>query len=234
MKKGTSHLLKRAEHFKTILTAEGFLVGIVAGLVVLLYRVLLEYAGRGMNLVLEYARKYPALLGGWFLVLFVLACIVGKLVKFEPMISGSGIPQVEGEMMGKLDQVWWKVLPAKFLGGFLSLFSGLSLGREGPSIQIGAMAGKAVSKALKREKTEERYLLTCGASAGLAAAFHAPLAGVLFSLEEIHKNFSVSVLVSVMTASITADYISGEFWDLLLCFSLISDRKWHPGITGIL
>lgn len=164
-------------------------MGIVAGLVVLLYRVLLEYAGRGMNLVLEYARKYPALLGGWFLALFVLACIVGKLVKFEPMISGSGIPQVEGEMMGKLDQVWWKVLPAKFLGGFLSLFSGLSLGREGPSIQIGAMAGKAVSKALKREKTEERYLLTCGASAGLAAAFHAPLAGVLFSLEEIHKIF---------------------------------------------
>ena len=85
MKKGTSHLLKRAEHFKTILTAEGFLVGIVAGLVVLLYRVLLEYAGRGMNLVLEYARKYPALLGGWFLALFVLACIVGKLVNL-PMI----------------------------------------------------------------------------------------------------------------------------------------------------
>ena len=240
MKKGTSHLLKRAEHFKTILTAEGFLVGIVAGLVVLLYRVLLEYAGRGMNLVLEYARKYPALLGGWFLALFVLACIVGKLVKFEPMISGSGIPQVEGEMMGKLDQVWWKVLPAKFLGGFLSLFSGLSLGREGPSIQIGAMAGKAVSKALKREKTEERYLLTCGASAGLAAAFHAPLAGVLFSLEEIHKNFSVSVLVSVMTASITADYISGEFLGFTSVFQFDIGQEvapryyWHIVILGVL
>lgn len=240
MKKGTSHLLKRAEHFKTILTAEGFLVGIVAGLVVLLYRVLLEYAGREMNLVLEYARKYPALLGGWFLALFVLACIVGKLVKFEPMISGSGIPQVEGEMMGKLDQVWWKVLPAKFLGGFLSLFSGLSLGREGPSIQIGAMAGKAVSKALKREKTEERYLLTCGASAGLAAAFHAPLAGVLFSLEEIHKNFSVSVLVSVMTASITADYISGEFLGFTSVFQFDIGQEvapryyWHIVILGVL
>ncbi|WP_287970861.1 ClC family H(+)/Cl(-) exchange transporter [Blautia sp.] len=232
MKKGTSHLLKRAEHFKTILTAEGFVVGIAAGLVVLLYRVLLEYAGRGMELVLEYARRYPVLAGTWFFVLFAIACIVGKLVKYEPMISGSGIPQVEGEMMGKLDQVWWKVLPAKFLGGFLSLFSGLSLGREGPSIQIGAMVGKAVSKALKREKTEERYLLTCGASAGLAAAFHAPLAGVMFSLEEIHKNFSVSVLVSVMTASITADYISSEFLGFTSVFQFDIGTEIAPQYYG--
>lgn len=232
LKKGTSHLLKRAEHFKTILTAEGFVVGIAAGLVVLLYRVLLEYAGRGMELVLEYARRYPALAGTWLFVLFAIACIVGKLVKYEPMISGSGIPQVEGEMMGKLDQVWWKVLPAKFLGGFLSLFSGLSLGREGPSIQIGAMVGKAVSKTLKREKTEERYLLTCGASAGLAAAFHAPLAGVMFSLEEIHKNFSVSVLVSVMTASITADYISSEFLGFTSVFQFDIGTEIAPQYYG--
>ena len=211
MKRDTSYVIKRAEHFKSILTAEGFLVGIVAGLVVLLYRVLLEYAGRGMNVVLAYVRKYPLAAGGWFVVLFILACVVGRLVKYESFISGSGIPQGEGEMAGKLNQVWWRVLPAKFLGGFLSLFAGLSLGREGPSIQIGAMAGKAVSKVLDRSKTEEKFLLTCGASAGLSDAFHAPLAGVMFSLEEIHKNFSVSVLVSVMTASITADYISSRF-----------------------
>lgn len=240
MKKNTSHLLKRAAHFKAILTGEGFLVGIVAGIVVLLYRVILEYAGKGMEWVLGYARTYPVIAGLWFFVLFALACIVGKLVKYEPMISGSGIPQVEGEMMGKLDQVWWKVLPAKFLGGFLSLFSGLSLGREGPSIQIGAMAGKAVSKALNREKTEEKYLLTCGASAGLAAAFHAPLAGVMFSLEEIHKNFSVSVLISVMTASITADYISSQFMGFESVFQFdigleVEPRYyWHIVILGVL
>lgn len=106
MKKNTSHLLKRAAHFKAILTGEGFLVGIVAGIVVLLYRVVLEYAGKGMEWVLGYARTYPVIAGLWFFVLFAMACIVGKLVKYEPMISGSGIPQVEGEMMGKLDQVW--------------------------------------------------------------------------------------------------------------------------------
>ncbi len=70
---------------------------------------------------------------------------------------------------------------------------------------------KGISRALDRGKTEEKFLLTCGASAGLSAAFHAPLAGVMFSLEEVHKNFSVSVLISVMTASLTADYISANF-----------------------
>ena len=141
---------------------------------------------------------------GWpdgFAVLALLAWIVGKLVAFEPMISGSGIPQLEGEMVGKLSQKWYRVIPAKFLGGFLSIFGGLALGREGPSIQLGAMVGQAVSKGLYRGKTEEKFLLTCGASAGLAAAFHAPLAGVMFSLEEVHKNFSASVLVSAMTSA---------------------------------
>lgn len=211
MKENTSRLIKRAEHFKAILTVEGFVVGIVAGLVVLAYRILLEYAGKGLNQVLALAQKYPFITEVWFVVLILLAGIVGYLVRFEPLISGSGIPQVEGEMAGKINQPWWKVLPAKFAGGFLCLFGGLSLGREGPSIQIGAMSGKAVSQVLGRGRTEERYLITCGASAGLSAAFHAPLAGVMFSLEEIHKNFSVSVLISVMTASITADYISAEF-----------------------
>ena len=193
-----------------------------------------------MNKVLEYARQEPLAAVLWFVALFIIACVVGKLVKYEPMISGSGIPQVEGEMMGKLNQVWQRVLPAKFLGGFLSLFSGLSLGREGPSIQIGAMTGKAISQTLDRGKTEEKYLITCGASAGLAAAFHAPLAGVMFSLEEIHKNFSVSVLISVMTASITADYISSQFMGFQPVFQFDVGMEmppqyyWHIVILGIL
>ena len=61
------------------------------------------------------------------------------------MISGSGIPQVEGEVTGKLKQNWKRVLPAKFFGGFLCMLGGLSLGREGPSIQLGAMAGRGVT-----------------------------------------------------------------------------------------
>lgn len=171
------------------------------------YRIALTYAGQWLNEILGYIKGHPVRIIGWFVVLLLLAVVVGRLVKWEPMISGSGIPQVEGEVLGKLTQDWKRVLPAKFIGGFLCLFGGLSLGREGPSIQLGAMGGQGVSRLLDRGKTEERYLMTCGASAGLAAAFHAPLAGMMFALEEIHKGFSVSLLVSVMTSSVTADYI---------------------------
>lgn len=208
MKQAASDVIRRAQRFQIILIGEGLLVGGIAGLVVLLYRILLENAGEWLGAILNWVGKEPLRMAGWFLVLAVLAWIVAKLVEYEPMISGSGIPQLEGEMTGKLDQTWWKVLPAKFLGGFLCLLGGLALGREGPSIQLGAMVGKGVSRGLDRGRTEERFLLTCGASAGLSAAFHAPLAGVMFSLEEVHKNFSVSVLVSVMTASLTADFLA--------------------------
>ena len=210
MKKDASSTLKRAERFQIILIGEGLLVGTCAGIFVLLYRIVLEHAGTILAAALDFVGKDPVKMAGWFLVLMTLAFIVAKLVTFEPMISGSGIPQLEGEMIGKIDQSWWRVLPAKFIGGFLCLVGGLALGREGPSIQLGAMVGKGVSAKLDRGKTEEKFLTTCGASAGLAAAFHAPLAGVMFSLEEVHKNFSVSVLLSVMVSSLTADYIASS------------------------
>nr|WP_243206904.1 ClC family H(+)/Cl(-) exchange transporter [Lentihominibacter hominis] len=173
-----------------------------------MYRIALENAGRWLTSIIDFASRSLFYMVGWFAVLVLMAFVVGKLLSYEPLISGSGIPQVEGEVVGKLQQNWWRVLSAKFAGGFLCMLGGLALGREGPSIQLGAMAGKGVSRKLDRGKTEEHFLITCGASAGLAAAFHAPLAGVMFSLEEIHKNFSVSVLTSVMTASLTADILS--------------------------
>lgn len=211
LEKSTTDTLKRAGSFPLHMIWEGLLVGTVGGLIVMCYRIVLTYAAEWLNWIISYVQGNPLRIAGWFGVLLLLALIVSALVKWEPFISGSGIPQIEGEMTGKLEQKWWKVLPAKFIGGFLCLLGGLSLGREGPSIQLGAMAGKGISRILKRGKTEEKYLLTCGASAGLSAAFHAPLAGIMFSLEEIHKGFSVSILISLMTASISADYISSHF-----------------------
>ena len=208
MKKSISGTLSRARRFPVLLIGEGLLVGGIGGFVVVLYRMALDVAGDWLDEILAYVGQTPWRMAGWFLVLGALAWLVSRLVSWEPLISGSGIPQLEGEMAGKLEQKWYRVLPAKFLGGFLCLLGGLALGREGPSIQLGAMAGKGISRGLDRGKTEEKFLLTCGAGAGLSAAFHAPLAGVMFSLEEVHKNFSVSALLSVMTASLTADFLA--------------------------
>ena len=197
-----------------MLITEGLCVGLVGGFVVLLYRVALSFAGNWLLKSLSYIKGNPLRCAVWFLVLAGLAWIVGRLVKWEPMISGSGIPQVEGEVAGRLSQNWKRVLPAKFAGGFLCMLGGLSLGREGPSIQLGAMAGQGISRALGRSKREEKFLMTCGASAGLSAAFHAPLAGMMFAVEEIHKEFSIPILLPVMTASVTADYIASHILGL--------------------
>lgn len=210
----TKGILERSRKLHQILIIEGFAVGIVAGLVTILYRLALTYADEVLQMVLSFSKNHVWAMVGWFGALLLLAVLCGKLVDWEPMASGSGIPQLEGEMAGQIKQTWWKVILAKFIGGIAGMLGGLSLGREGPSIQLGAMAGKGFSRILGRSRTEEKFLLTCGASAGLAAAFNAPLAGVMFSLEEIHKNFSVTVLVSVMTASITADFLSKNVFGL--------------------
>lgn len=239
MKKNTSYTIRRAQRFPVILIGEGLLVGAVSGLIVMLYRIALTYAGRWLGEILNYIKGNPARITVWFLALVCFSMIVGCLVKWEPMISGSGIPQVEGEILGKLSQNWKKVLPAKFFGGFLCILGGLSLGREGPSIQLGAMSGQGVSRILDRGKTEERYLMTCGASAGLAAAFHAPLAGMMFAFEEIHKGFSAGLLVAVMTSSVTADYICSHIMGLDPVFAfrlehvLPQDYYWMLILLGI-
>ena len=210
----TNDVWKRARRIPVMLITEGLCVGLVGGFVVLLYRVALTFAGDWLVKILSYTKGNPFRCVVWFLILAALAWIVGKLVKWEPMISGSGIPQVEGEIAGRLSQNWKRVLPAKFAGGFLCMLGGLSLGREGPSIQLGAMAGQGISRALGRGKREEKFLMTCGASAGLSAAFHAPLAGMMFAVEEIHKTFSIPILLPVMTASVTADYIASHILGL--------------------
>lgn len=119
-----------------------------------------------------------------------------------------GIPQVEAELKGLMDLSWWSVLWKKFIGGVLSIASGLMLGREGPSIQLGALTAKGVSVLLKSSEMERRSLIASGAAAGLAAAFNAPIAGLLFVVEEVYHQFSRLVWVSALAASITANFIS--------------------------
>ncbi|MGL4990758.1 MAG: ClC family H(+)/Cl(-) exchange transporter [Sarcina sp.] len=142
-----------------------------------------------------------------FIILICMGFFVSKMVKTEPMIAGSGIPQVEGILSRNLKINWIKVLFYKFLGGVLVLGAGLSVGKEGPSVQIGASIGQGFGSLFKRINIERKFLITAGASAGLSSAFNAPLSGVLFALEEVHKNFSPVVLIAAMTASLSADFI---------------------------
>lgn len=213
-KKSKTHLaLSSWWNFRLQLILESTLIGLIVGLLIVLLRVLLDKADSSRGLIYDYIHMngYWAAIA-WFLILLVIAVILGLIVKEQPMASGSGIPQVRGVLLGHLKMQWLKIIVAKFIGGVLAIGAGLSLGREGPSIQLGGAVGQGLSHLLGRLKMEEKYLITCGASAGLAAAFNAPLAGVIFVLEEMHKNFSSIVLTSAIAASITADFVSQKFF----------------------
>lgn len=221
------------------LAAEGALIGILAGLTAVLYRYCLTWAESGLYTILSFIKGNLLFIALWFVALIAMGVVVGRLVKWESMASGSGIPQVSGEVKGYLSPVWWRVILCKFVGGTLSILGGLSLGREGPSIQLGAMTAKGYSRLRKYNKTKEIGLLCCGAGAGLAAAFNAPLAGIMFVLEEIHHTFDRTMLVAGMIATVSADFVSKIFFSQATIFSFQTSTLalryyWLLGILGII
>lgn len=186
----------------------GILVGIAVGVVVVAFRLVIEKLFHLVTDWYQMARNNPIYLVLILIGYLLIALVVGKMIEAEPQIKGSGIPQVEAELKGMMHLNWWSVLWRKFIGGALAIASGLMLGREGPSIQLGAVTGKGVAKLLKTSEMEKRSLIASGAAAGLAAAFNAPIAGLLFVVEEIYHQFSRLVWISALAASITANFLS--------------------------
>lgn len=187
---------------------KSILVGLCAGLVTSLYRRMLMAAEEFSFSAYDLLRAHPYWILPAFILLGAAGYAVGWLASRYPMIRGSGIPQVKGIIMGYFKDRWMGTLIAKFVGGTLAIAAGLSLGREGPSIQLGACVAQGIGDRYGRSRTEKKILMASGASAGLAAAFNAPLAGAMFALEEIFKYFSPIILLSVMAAAITADFVS--------------------------
>ena len=206
---------------------EGVGVGIAAGLSVGAFRYLLAVSGAFRQGLCE-AVSIAAAQGRWLWPIlymsafFIIAWLLAKIVAREPMCTGSGIPQVKGVLMGKMSMNWASVLVAKIAGGVLAIGAGMSLGREGPSVQLGACAGQGIghlSQSFHRG-LEARNLLVAGAGAGLAAAFNAPLAGVIFGLEELQRTFSAAALLVSITAAVTATAVTGLFFGSSPVFSL--------------
>lgn len=226
--------------FQVKLVGEGALVGLLGGGVVTLYRLSLSGAETLLRSVIAWATGSPLRIALWVAVLALILVIVCKLMLWEPYSQGSGIPQTDVEVMGKIDMPWPRVMVSKFAEGTLCSLAGLSLGREGPSVQLGGMAGKAVSRALKTDGGEEHILVTCGAGAGMAAAFHAPLTGVMFALEEIHKTFSPALIISAMSSCVVADFLVSQVLGIkpVLSFHFASDLPhvdyWVLILMGIL
>jgi CIC family chloride channel protein len=129
------------------------------------------------------------------------AAAAGLVRRFAPYAGGSGIPHVEAVVRGELPHAGLRLLPVKFLGGWLAIGGGLALGREGPSVQMGACLGSAVGRAGGCNHDDRRALLAAGAGAGLATAFNAPTAGAVFVLEELLRRFDARVTIAALAAS---------------------------------
>lgn len=152
-------------------------------------------------------------------ILSALLAMVGYFLvrKFAPEAGGSGIPEIEGALEELRPVRWWRVLPVKFIGGMGTLGAGMVLGREGPTVQIGGNLGRMVLDVFRMRSAEARHtLLATGAAAGLSAAFNAPLAGILFIIEEMRPQFRYNlisikaVFTGVIMSSIVFRIFNGE------------------------
>jgi H+/Cl- antiporter ClcA len=192
---------------------ESVFIGLVTGLVIVFFRYTLSRAEELRRYIYNSLGGLPGTyLFLWAAVLALIGLFLGMAAKYRPMIKGSGIPQIEGVLERKMVLRWKSELPLKIVTGILGIGAGLSLGREGPSIQIGAYMGRSVLSVLHRDRRERKVLITAAAAAGLAAAFNAPLAGVLFVLEELRAGFSPLFLACIMGASMAADATAAYFF----------------------
>lgn len=179
------------------------LAGGVVGLVASLFRLALEWADARRVLVIAWAQGVPI----WGLVAVVGACALAAAIaawlveRFSPDSAGSGIPHVESVLQHDVPIAPWRLIPVKFVGGLLAIGSGLALGREGPSVQMGATIAHEVGRKLNWKTEDCRSLLAAGAGAGLATAFNAPIGGSVFVLEELVRRFDTRIAIVTFGAS---------------------------------
>ena len=169
--------------------------GVFCGVVITLYNAVAAIAEEFSQNYYNFFFTHPAFIPLLFVALFLGAVIAGGIRKALPIITGSGIPQIEGAARGVFHFKWLQSLIAMFTASLLSVFFGLSAGCEGPSIFIGGSCGALTSNAFKRNAVIRRYLISGGACAGLAVAFNAPLAGIIHAFEDTHKRFSPELFI---------------------------------------
>lgn len=186
------------------------LVGLLAGFAAVLFQAALFYTEGLRTGLLSWLRMFPS--WGW-IVLPIVGAAMGGVAgyitsKYAPEASGSGIPHVKAVLLQLRPMRWQRILPVKFIGGVLAIGAGFSLGREGPTVQMGAAAAKMLSELLRVPKRSRSQLVAAGAGAGLAAAFNAPLAGFIFTIEELQREMSPITYATALIAAVVGDVVT--------------------------
>jgi CIC family chloride channel protein len=175
-----------------------FIIGALTGLVVVAFIVLTEHVGM---------RLYPVGSAAWRRVLVPIAGSLGigyLLYRYFPYARGSGVPQTKAALYARQGTILFRTVLGKFFCTSVTLASGIPLGREGPSVQVGAGIASVLGRNLRLSPERVKALIPVGAAAAIAAAFNTPLAAVVFALEEIVGDLNAPVLGSVIVASVTS------------------------------
>ncbi len=220
----TDNLLEKAhltEHTFMIIIA--IIIGVIAGYAAVGIRFLIEEFSHlsypGMGTVLENITNTP-----WYWVILVPTLgglIVGPLIYFfAPEAKGHGVPEVMQAILLKGGKIRPRVAAIKALASAITIGTGGSVGREGPIIQIGSSIGSTVGQIFKVPQRKLKTLVACGAAAGIAAAFNAPIAGALFAVEIILMDFAVAQFSPIVISAVMATVISHSYDGNLVAFSV--------------
>ncbi|WEV37004.1 ClC family H(+)/Cl(-) exchange transporter [Lactobacillus sp. ESL0677] len=227
-------------HSEITLLGQALLVGLFTGIIVGIFRLGIEKMTAFWLKLFHLAHN-----NAWWLA--IIACglvlvgmIAGYFVKQYPHVGGSGIPEVKLQLQGSLTLQWVPILWRKLIGGSLVISTGLFLGPEGPSLQLGATIGQGVGEGCSQTKTNARVLIATGAASGLAAAFGAPLSGALFVLEEVFHNFSKRVWLNALAGAMVADFVVSNLFGQHAALALSYNHTfpillyWHLVFLGII
>ena len=190
-----AHLQQREEQVFLLLA---LLIGALTGLAVVGFIVVTERLGM---------RLYPPDSAAWRRVLVPVAGSLAMgflLYRFFPNARGSGVPQTKAALFARDGFISLRTVLGKFFCTATTLASGIPLGREGPSVQVGAGIGSVLGRWLGLRPEKVKALIPVGAAAAIAAAFNTPMAAVLFSLEEVMGDMRAPILGSVVLASATS------------------------------
>ena len=190
-------------------TLLGLLVGIISGSVIIAFRFLTE-TGQVRFLPDAKPENYEQL--GWPLVLLLpilSALLIGLFFTyFKPEKKVVGVVHVMERLAYFQGHLGWVGLFKQFVGATIAIIGGHSVGREGPSIHLGAASGSLLAQYLKLPNNTLRTLIACGCSAGIAASFNTPLAGVIFAMEVVIMEYSVASFIPVILSAVSATSLS--------------------------
>lgn len=188
-----------------VLLTTAMLAGAVIGVLGAAFRWCLQAAEGLRGELVDWAGRLPG--PGWLIPIAAVALCAtaaGLLVRWEPQAVGSGIPHVEAVFLGQARPPRLQVLPARFVGGVLAIGSGMVLGREGPTVHMGAAVGAEAARRTGLNTGDRRLIQAALGGAGLAVAFNAPIAGVLFTVEEVTKSLRLRTVMATAIAAVTA------------------------------